>query len=235
MKNIFFIIVLITAFVGNVTAQKGGLSYRKKSTADNSFHIGAVQGVVASWYVGDEFKDKGKLGMTGGIFARRFLNKKYSLQLEVLYTEKGSRYYAKQDKTPATESNDYFTAPTYGYLLRLNYIEFPLLFQYNIPKINVKGLTAEFGFAYGFLVRSEEYRTEPGYNRLQYGPAFNYGEVTSHIGARYLHSTHFGLALRFSRGITPTRDYFNGEKATLFKPGQMNSSISITLFYQLHL
>lgn len=235
MKNIFLFIITVTLSITNVFAQKGGLSYRRPSNTDNSFHIGVMEGVTLSQITGDGQAGFRKPGMTGGILARRFFSKLYAVQMEVIYKEKGSRYYAPQDKTPATAANNFYTAPTFGYLLRLNYIEIPLLFQYNIPKIDIKTLTAEVGLSYGFLVSSQEFKTEPGYNRRQYGPAFKYGEAAYHIGISYLHESNFGIALRYSRSITPAREFFQGEKSTLLTPGQMNHVLSLTLNYQLSL
>lgn len=212
MKKLLLIIVVV---------------WSTQSKAQFDFQIGGTQGVTTSQISGDAHAGFHKYGITGGLLIRGVVNKVFATQLEIIYKEKGSRYYPPPEAD--TSSNPFWTPPTYGYFLQLNYLELPLLFQYNYP--DIKGLTFETGVGLGFLLKSVEYVTEPGYNREQYGPPFKYKEVSYNVGVAYTLSSGFGFAARFSRSITPARDYHKGEVTTPLKTGQQNTVLSLSIIY----
>ncbi len=198
-------------------------------------YIGALEGMTTSQISGDGHAGFHKYGMVGGLFFRKDISPKLTLQLEAIYKEKGSRFYADNITNP-NPSNVYYESPTYGYLLRLNYIEFPLLLQYTFPENKrLKGLIIEGGPGFGIPVHIEEYIAVPGYNLRQYGPPFNYHEYSMNLGISYYLESNFGFNLRFSRSVSSVRDYYRGEKSSFLSPGQQNTVISLSLNYRLQL
>jgi hypothetical protein len=90
-------------------------------------------------------------GLSAGLLVKHFLNKKYYLNLELRYIQKGSVYeYLNQYATQSFE------------LLRLNYMELPVSVGYKI-KTNKKNYFIESGFAYAKLFSSKVKMNEFAY------------------------------------------------------------------------
>ncbi len=212
-----------------VTQAQITLRHKKKT------YIGALEGLTTSQISGDAHAGFHKYGSVGGLFIRKDFSSTFTIQLEAIYKEKGSRFYAKPIPNP-DPANTLYESPTRGYLLKINYIEFPLLFQYTIDRNSkLDGLIVEFGPGFGIPVHIEEYKTVPGYNLRQYGPHFNYYEATYNIGFSYYLGSNFGFNLRFSRSVNSVRDYYRGEKSSFLSPGQQNAVLSLSMNYRLAL
>lgn len=78
-------------------------------------------GVVGSQVDGDTYEGFNKAGITAGLFVNRKLSDLFSLQLEMNYIQKGSR-------KPLDDNNTY-------YLMRVTYIEVPVLLQWHAGKL----------------------------------------------------------------------------------------------------
>ena len=114
----------------------------------SSYQLGAKEGVTVTQISADGHVGFMKAGMVGGFYLRnKFKNQKACVQFEVLYSEKGSRWYAKASSDTAASPSPYYEPPTLGYLLRLHYIEFPLIYQYNFRALGAKGLFFEGGLS----------------------------------------------------------------------------------------
>lgn len=70
---------------------------------------------------GDTWKGYHKVGYLAGAFVRLELSPRSSFQLEMEYIQKGSRHNV--------DSANYYDQ---SYLLRLHYLELPLLYQYSM-------------------------------------------------------------------------------------------------------
>ena len=232
MKKHFAIIFVIILSI-DVNAQIN------RSGTQNQYHIGLKEGVNFTQISGDGHAGFHKVGMSGGIFIRtRPKNKKFFIQLEALYSEKGSRWAAPPAADTSSHPSAYYEPPTIGYLLRIHYIEFPLLFQYNFAALGIKTLFFEGGLSYGRLIYREEYKAVPGYNLPQYGPLFKHYEVAYNLGVRYTLPEHFELNFRFSRSISAVRDYYlsgDTKTATFFHPGQQNTVLYLAISYYFDL
>src|SRR5689334_21238513 len=79
-----------------------------------NFHAGLLAGISTSQVDGDNLAGYHKVGIKGGVFVNRQLSEKFALQLEIEFLQKGSR------KPVDTIENTFF-------LMRLNYIDVPLL------------------------------------------------------------------------------------------------------------
>ncbi len=74
--------------------------------------------------LGDHFRWPLKT-TTGGAFVRYNLNKKFSVVTQLIYAKRGDRFFLRET------SND--TASTYTYIVRLNYIDIPVLLRFTPP------------------------------------------------------------------------------------------------------
>jgi hypothetical protein len=84
-----------------------------------AFKAGFSAGIATSQVGGDGYGGFNKAGITGGFFTSTSLNEKVSMQFELEYMQKGSR------KNPDTEKGD-----TEFFLLRMDYVQVPLLTRY---------------------------------------------------------------------------------------------------------
>jgi hypothetical protein len=228
MKRVILLLFFIS-FVIEAQAQR--TIHRRKS-----IYVGGLQGVTTSQISGDAHKGFKKFGMMGGLFVIREINQSLTLQIEAIYKEKGSRYHAPPVADTAAVPSPYYETPTEGYLLKMNYIEFPVLLQYTFSELSrFTGLIVELGPGFGIPVHIEEYVTVPGFNNRQYGPPFNYYEISYNVGLSYYLKSNIGFNFRFSRSANAVRDYYKGEKATTLSPGQQNTVLSFSVNYRFKL
>jgi len=82
------------------------------------FNGGAMIGMAATQVAGDTYSGFNKAGPIAGFFVNLNASERSTFQLELFYIQKGSRKNA-----------DAVTGDYDSYLLRLNYIEMPLLYQ----------------------------------------------------------------------------------------------------------
>src|SRR5690554_2436533 len=80
------------------------------------FNTGILAGINASQVSGDNYSGFNKAGILVGLFTNLDVSEKVNLQFEINYSQKGSR------KNPKTDEGDHEF-----FLLRLNYIEVPML------------------------------------------------------------------------------------------------------------
>jgi len=118
LKSVLFFVFLF--FVSSGFAQK--------------FKGGTTAGLVGSQIAGDTYSGYNKAGIFAGAFVQLSLGGNSSMQMELTYFQKGSR------ENPDEKNNYNF------YLFRANYIELPLLYQYNFGRFIV-----EAGPSAGFL------------------------------------------------------------------------------------
>jgi Outer membrane protein beta-barrel domain len=231
----FALLLIFTIVALGVNAQRFISKYEV-------IRIGVKEGIIANQISGDAHQGFHKFGMSGGIFARKMVGKYFSAQVEMLYSEKGAKFY-KIYKTSA----DTLGLP--GYFLQLQYLEFPLMLQLNYDQLGIPGLTTEIGMSYALLFKSKEYIHVPGYNLLQTAKPFRKSDATINLGVTYNLPSNFSFSLRFTHSIVPVRDfpidsdiqypgipsYYKGYKFPSppnGKAGQQNTSITLSLLYQ---
>ncbi len=112
MKKLIIIVIVLFLYESNL------------ALAQRNFKAGLLTGIIGSQVSGDNLGGFNKPGLVAGAFVSRQLkNEKASLELQLTYIQKGSRKQVHLDKGDLT-----------FYLLRLNYIEVPLLLKYKIKK-----------------------------------------------------------------------------------------------------
>jgi len=117
-----------------------------------------------------------KPGFNGGVLAHIHITPAFSLQPEVMYSNQGTKY-SSSDK------------------LLLNYINVPLLLQYNFDN----GFRLQGGPQVGFLIEAKD-----KVNNVEYDVKNSYKTVDFSIplGFSYLGYSGFGVDARYNIGVT---------------------------------
>lgn len=198
MKNIVFICLLLCACVFTTQAQ-------------NRFRAGLKAGISTTEVHGDTYAGFDKFGFDGGATLNAKINEKWSAQFEILFVQKGSKHVGDASK------GDY----SY-YYLQLNYVEVPLLLQYQHKKF-----VFEIGPGIGYLVKAKE----SDHNGVVInGIPFNSTEISGSVGINYQIYKNFGINWRYTNSIFPIRKFASGA-STLSKPGLRNNVLAFTLTY----
>jgi hypothetical protein len=192
MKKFIFLLLLITF---------------SKSIFSQDFHAGIRFGLAASQVNGDMLSGFNKAGLIGGAYVYRNLSDNFSLQMEMVYIQKGSR--------KPTDDNNTF------YKLQVHYIEVPLFLRWHTSKkIDITG-----GFAFGTLIFSEEGDQFGVYENAE---PFEKFEFSGNAGIIYKLGNNWSFDGRFSQSITTIRP-FPGSTTTYFNSGQYNVVMEFTL------
>ncbi|MBU1368479.1 MAG: PorT family protein [Bacteroidetes bacterium] len=185
-----------------------------QQTQAQPFSGGVLIGANSSQIAGDSYSGFDKAGLSGGVFVRMQLNAQSGLQMELFYTQKGSRSNSKAEESGS--------AP---YLLRLNYVELPLIYQYDLGHLRLEaGLTA------GFLTNSYE---EVDYlENVQ--NVWRKISLNSLIGIRYIFTDEWSLGLRSINSINSIRTVQASGNVKRYgnKFGAFNDVLQLAVFYQ---
>ena len=136
MKKLLLFVVFAFAFGISMMAQ--------------NFYGGLILGGTASQIGGDARGGYNKIGIVGGGFAGLQLTQDFDVQMELKYIQKGSY------------STDIENRPVFDpFLIKLDYVDLPVVFSYNLNKINVNGinlrwLKLELGLSLDFLVNYKQ-------------------------------------------------------------------------------
>ncbi len=199
MKRILF--VLIICFLSNsfVKAQH--------------FNGGIIVGMSASQVSGDNLSGFDKAGIFGGVFANFQISEKSVVQMEIDYIEKGSKQNPK-------EKNNF-----YSYILKLNYVEIPLLYKY----IFSDKLSFELGPYCAILIKDAfEEQNEVTVNR-----PFNKQDIGITVGIAYSITQNLKIDMRNSNTFFtfPVREHLSGAKKW-YNQGQYNTVLTFSIQYQ---
>jgi len=176
---------------------------------------GFKAGVVGSQISGDRLSGFNKAGPFGGIFAGLPISNDISIQIEMMYIQKGSR------KNPKPDRGDYSS-----YILRLNYIELPLSLVYTGNDY----FEVEAGLSYGILIKNTD--VERDENGIMPGQSpFRPFEISGNIGFNYLLNENFKVHFRFNNSLLHVREHQGGGKYW-FNTGQFNSVVMLGVTYQ---
>lgn len=176
------------------------------------FEAGFRAGMTASQVRGDQLEGFDKAGLLGGFYVSRGLTDRISLAMEMIYIQKGSRQPVNK------EDNSY-------YVMRLNYIEVPLLFRIRAGK----KIEFEAGPSFGVLVFSEE---EDQLGEINYAPDFEKVEYSFYAGLSYLINDRWAVDTRYGFSLSPVRPFNEWEAYRYIDSGQFNALIQLSLNYQ---
>lgn len=190
---------------------------------DEPFGAGVAAGVNTSQVSGDDLSGFHQFGLSGGFFVSRAISENTSLELQMLYSQKGSR------KTPDPESGDHTS-----YNLRVNYIDLPLLLDYRTESgIDLFGGPL-VGVRVGEVTEEDHNGEFPGSNR----PSFNPYDVGVHLGLGYYFNDNFTMDLRFSNSVLSARDHTGNSQsaqgtARRLNRGQYHTVVTFLMKYRL--
>jgi hypothetical protein len=172
---------------------------------------------------GDEVFGYHKFGLQLGAAAIIQFNKKWSVSLENIFNQKGSRQSARFYTTP-TDTLDG------SYKLHFNYVEVPVLVQFT----DKDRITVGAGISWGRLVKAEEFKN--GYpvesTTLLDGP-YKRDDWNILADMRFRLFSSFKLNFRYAYSIIPiaTRDVIDSKTGNLNSRRQYNNILSLRLMY----
>jgi len=192
------------------------MSYVLGSSAyAQKFEGGVLAGLCASQVAGDTYSGYDKAGIFAGGYVSLPLSNRLDIRLELDYIQKGSR------KNPVPDAADYDS-----YLMRLGYVEMPLLLRFHIGS----KLVAEAGPAISFLLHSsEKFNQEDVYIHL-----FKKQNLSIIAGISYPVTEKISAGIRTNNSLTSIRkDKFTGNIWRLWGYGQFNDVLVLTFGYKL--
>ncbi len=146
----------------------------------------AIGGFNATQVNGDDLAGFHKIGLNFGAMGIIPVSPKFSVSLEILYAQKGSRTLPNR------------LDPNRTYLLRLNYADVPILVNYNDKNQLIFGL----GVSVGTLVKSlEETEGNPVIHTPE-GP-YKKRDLQYVISGTFMATPNIGINLRYSYSIVP--------------------------------
>jgi len=182
-------------------------------SSGQSFDAGIFAGLSTTQISGDQLSGFNKVGVIAGGFASTYISEKFDGSIQIMFIQKGSRKNAKPDK------NDYTS-----YLLRLSYIEVPLLLQWKYSD----RFWFEAGPTFGFLLSQYE---ENEIGELPEERPFKDFEFGGAIGLNIRLVNDLIFNARLSNSFVPVRDHQSGQSFRL-NGGQYNSVLAFTIHYR---
>jgi Outer membrane protein beta-barrel domain len=178
------------------------------------FNGGIIAGGLVSQVDGDTWDGYHKFGFLGGGLVSLRVSARSSFQMELEYIQKGSRLNA-----------DTITNQGLTYLLRLHYLEVPLLYQFTFAK----RLSFEAGPAMDVLIGSQELVN--GFDDPKPVPLKPI-TLTGIIGFSGYITNHLKANFRFNYSLMSIRNgVANGYRRIIFDLGQYNNVMSLSLFW----
>ena len=198
MKKLYFLLISLL-FVFTIQAQK--------------FNGGVMAGLSGSQVAGDNDSGYNKAGLFGGGFVNLEIGSRSLLQLELEFMQKGSCH------NPNYEEDDFKSL-----LMRLAYVEMPLLYQYIISdKFKI-----EAGPSLAVLINSyEEYDEVPDYRE-----DFCLLNLCINAGVYYELTDKLLLNFRTNNSLINIRNKeVTGNVPRFIDHGQYNDVLTFSVFY----
>lgn len=170
MKKVF-VLVAAVVLVSAVQAQKGSIKFGVKAGAN--FY--KFSGDDADF---GDVSPKIQVGIAGGGLVNIPVSDMFSVQPEVLFSMEGTKYEESGDKL----------------MYKTNYINIPVLFQYN----NASGFYAETGPQIGFLMSA---KADDGSNSTDVKDSFKGTNFSWALGLGYKMKSGFGFGARYNLGL----------------------------------
>lgn len=219
MKKLLLFIVFAFAFGVNVMAQ--------------NFFGGVILGGTTSQIGGDARGGYNKVGVVGGVFAGLNLAEDFDVQMELKYIQKGS-YSADFENYPAYDP----------FLIKLDYADLPIVFSYNLNKINVNGINLswlrfELGLSFDFLIN---YRQEILGVTVPASNPWNKVALNTIVGFRVNVKDNLEIGLRAVDSMTSIcqsfkEPYSNGNvvytRRLFGRYGMFNDVLQLALFWKI--
>ncbi|MEO0403788.1 MAG: porin family protein, partial [Bacteroidota bacterium] len=180
--------------------------------SQNDFRGGLMAGVLGTQMSGDRLAGFDKVGLQAGAFVGIPLGSSLSAEIELYYITKGSQQPTNPDDPDRS---------TFGY--RFNYVEMPLMLQYNITD-SWRGIAGGY---FGVLTSSKVIFNN--IDRPIENPEPSSTDIGLIIGAGYQITPRFQVELRYSQSIIPVRDFADTGFDPIFDAGMYHSILHFVL------
>jgi hypothetical protein len=180
-----------------------------------SFNAGGLIGVNVSQVSGDGYSGFDKAGILTGLYTNIDVSQKINLQLEIIYSEKGSR------RNPKTDEGD-----TEFFLLRMNYIEIPVM-----ARMKNNRFTYEVGVYYGQLINNYLEDENGPFDIPEPLNKFKQRDVGGLIGVDFNFNEHIIMNWRINQSLLPVREHDSGAQFR-FNSGMFHTYFSFSLRYE---
>jgi hypothetical protein len=180
-----------------------------------SFNAGALIGANASQVGGDGYSGFNKAGLIVGAYTDIDISTTINLQLEINYSQKGSRH------NPNTEEGD-----TDFFLMRLDYIEIPVMARYQNNKFTFEG-----GVYYGQLINEYLEDENGAFDIPPELNKFKSSDFGALIGVNFNFTENIIMNWRFNQSVMPIRRHDSGA-SWIFDRGMLHSYLSFTMRYE---
>lgn len=214
-----FCFLLVLFFGVNLSAQE--------------FFGGLILGGDVSQVGGDARGGYNKIGLVGGAFAGLNLSSDFDVQMELKYIQKGS-YSTEVENWPAFDP----------FLIKLDYIDLPIVFAYNLNKVNIndinmKWLKFELGLSFDFLVN---YKQEIQGVVVKESNPWNKVVLNTVVGVRVCVKDNFEIGLRAVDSMTSIcksskYQYSNGNviyiRRLFGRYGMFNDILQLAVFWKI--
>jgi len=188
------------------------ISYGQKPV----FSMGVVGALNTSQVSGDDLWGFNQFGLYGGLCLNAQKNEFKSFQFQIAYSQKGSRM-------PSNSNGNI-------YVLRLNYIDVPIIYSNRFQKNKIRNFHGEIGIVNSYLINYTE-RNFLG-NVTPIRPFKKYeGSLMVGLGYWLLHGCYFSL--RYVNSVLPIRDHVSNATYR-FNRGQYNTVVQFSLNYFFH-
>ena len=194
-KKITIIIVVILLISNNIYTQE--------------FKAGINIGISTTQVSGDNLAGFHKAGIILGGFVNRNINQLLSLQLEMMFIQKGSSNTNKNN----------LIADVY-----LDYIEVPLLIKYR----QSENISIESGIHTSALINGYYHDL---YGKLDNQTGFDNFDLGVSLGVTYKINNNLSLNTKVSNSIIPIAEHASGQTYR-FNKGKYNTGLNFILQYQ---
>lgn len=197
------------------------------------FFGGLILGGDVSQVGGDARGGYNKIGIVGGAFAGLNLSSDFDVQMELKYIQKGS-YSTEVENWPAFDP----------FLIKLDYIDLPIVFAYNLNKVNIndinmKWLKFELGLSFDFLIN---YKQEIQGVVVKESNPWNKVVLNTVVGVRVCVKDNFEIGLRAVDSMTSIcksskYQYSNGNviyiRRLFGRYGMFNDILQLAVFWKI--
>lgn len=190
---LFFLISLF--ILQDAFGQSRSRRHKKKI---KRFNAGAVVGLNLSQLDGDELQGYDKGGISFGLIGTARLNEQLDFNVELLYSQKGSKSGALIDR-------DRFSINPFK--IKLVYAEAPILLNYKFKEKEdrYRGLF-QFGFSFSRLLNSKVEERILEQDQIEYAnfeEDFKRNDINTVLGIGYFFSESIGVSLRHNFSLIP--------------------------------
>jgi len=184
------------------------------SVSAQRFNSGLMVGGVTSQVDGDTYDGYHKWGYLGGAYVSLQISPHSSFQMEMEYIQKGSR------------RNDTNVNGGDTYLLRLHYIEVPVLYQFTFKK----RFYFEAGPAADISIGSLELKNGSAPPETVPLRAVCFTGIFG-FGAYITKNLHINLRSNYSLNSLRSKNNYGGYRRIFFETGQYNNVLSLALLW----